>query len=128
MQHRVADLHGELLDLAVALAEGRKVVPHPSQEGCWCVYEPNPAAGWRRCGPDPDAIDRNDWSPSTKWEQAGPLIERERMFLEYQTTGEGWWYSEQGGVVGGGMPGPTALIAAMRAFVSIKFGETVDLS
>ena len=62
------------------------------------------------------------WSPSTKWEDGGPIIEREGIGIE--NYGPQWWgagYEE--------LPpdttsyGETPLIAAMRCFVASRLGD-----
>jgi len=65
--------------------------------------------------------------PSTAWEHGGPIIERERITLEF-LDGE-WcaWAQSPQGADGRDGRGQTPLIAAMRAYVSSKFGEMVDL-
>ena len=59
---------------------------------------------------------------STDWAQGGPIIERERIELEWsgpdwlaQIKADNEWY------------GPTPLIAAMRAFVASKLGDEVEI-
>ena len=63
------------------------------------------------------------WSPSKFWEQGGPIIEREKICLEHDGCyalidgdRDGLTFREEG---------PTILVAAMRAFVARKYGETV---
>lgn len=67
------------------------------------------------------------YSPSTNWAQGGPIIEREKLDIEWRgsevcrATCE--WLDE---------PfyesfGPTALIAAMRCYVASKLGDEVDV-
>jgi len=60
------------------------------------------------------------WQPSTDWEQGGPIIEREKITIEW--TGEDWmayiWHDHE-------WFGPTPLIAAMRCFVASKLGDEV---
>ena len=71
-------------------------------------------------------------SPSTLWAQGGPIIERERMTVEF---------FEDGNYPGGGAwlsthiirpyfneeIGPTPLIAAMRCYVASKLGDEVEI-
>jgi len=63
-----------------------------------------------------------EFSPSTDWAQGGPIIEREKMTLEW--TGEDWMayirHDEE-------YFGPTPLIAAMRCYVASKMGDEVEL-
>ena len=72
------------------------------------------------------------WQPSTDWAQGGPIIERERMTVEF---------FEDGNYPGGGAwlsthiirpyfneeIGPTPLIAAMRCYVASKLGDEVEI-
>lgn len=76
-----------------------------------------------------DAGTGSIYEPSVNWSQGGPIIEREKIklepihklkggeFLEWNAKAMPWQYA---------MEGPTALIAAMRAFVASKFGLEVD--
>jgi hypothetical protein len=61
-------------------------------------------------------------SPSTIWSQGGPIIEREKITLEW--TGEDWigyiWHDDE-------YFAPTPLIAAMRCYVASKFGDRVEV-
>ena len=63
-----------------------------------------------------------EFSPSTDWAQGGPIIEREKMTLEW--TGEDWMayirHDEE-------YFGPTPLIAAMRCYVASKLGDEVEV-
>ena len=59
---------------------------------------------------------------STDWALAGPIIEREKMTLEW--TGEDWMayirHDEE-------YFGPTPLIAAMRCYVASQLGDEVEV-
>ena len=59
---------------------------------------------------------------STNWAQGGPIIERERIEIEW--TGEDWMgtmrHDEE-------FFGPTPLIAAMRCYVASQLGDEVDI-
>ena len=63
-----------------------------------------------------------EFSPSTDWAQGGPIIEREKMTLEW--TGEDWMayirHDEE-------YFGPTPLIAAMRCYVASVLGDEVEV-
>lgn len=66
-----------------------------------------------------------EMSYSTKWEQGGPIIDRELIAI-VPTVQDGkftWRAAHQNAPSGIG--GETALIAAMRAFVSSAFGDEV---
>ncbi|HYD75752.1 MAG TPA: phage protein NinX family protein [Ramlibacter sp.] len=112
-KHKTSELEGALLDAAVAKAEGREQY----------VLTESGGGSFR------------DFEPSSLWEDGGPIIERERIELEWRDN-DGWWNGER---VGGsrwvatmdvGVPaqiGTTPLIAAMRAYVASKLGEEVEL-
>ena len=57
------------------------------------------------------------WQPSELWEQAGPIIERERIS----------WADYGKFFKAGDYRGPTPLIAAMRCFVASKLGDEVEI-
>lgn len=65
--------------------------------------------------------------PSTDWAQAGPIIEREKIMVAWNA---GNWISGVSAYAEGPhghlSKGQTALIAAMRAFVTSKLGDDVS--
>lgn len=86
----------------------------------------------------PDAIgntipwhkDGSDYSPTTNWAHGGPIIERERIGLDFYEDksyeGGGAW----GAITNEGTVhalGPSPLIAAMRCYVAAKLGDVVDV-
>lgn len=83
-----------------------------------------------------DHVVRNaegDWtlpSPSQAWSVGGPIIERERIETRFDVD---QWHSvlehpaRADGVQRSFQSGPTPLVAAMRAYVVSKFGETVEM-
>jgi hypothetical protein len=115
MKYETAELKGVLLDASVAKAEGLDVVPRGHGLTRW----------------DQDHGVWRGWNPSTDWRDGGPIIERERMLVAPHAV-DGWaaWPSAGGGAVLGTLQhvGPTPLIAAMRAYVASKFGDTVELT
>lgn len=137
--YNVNELEGDLLDAAVAKAEGRLVV---EDEPGWNKGEyknlrqeyrgrhvvrwyadSGELGGW-------EPLD-NQGSPSTDWSYGGPIIDRESISV-MRDDGEGDWVATtkfffQGGIDGPSGNGPTPLIAAMRAYVASKFGESIDL-
>jgi len=70
-QFAVTDLIGESLDMAVALADGHPV-RRSAIEHAPGIHEQWPGGNW-------------EWirKPSTAWAHGGPIIERERMALDY---------------------------------------------
>lgn len=122
--YRVCDLEDALLDAAVAKAEGIDVGVPPGWVGAIAT-----ALHMRVFPYGPPS-----YSPSSKWDQGGPIIERERIcflcstMLLPEAEPQHWvakraadWHKDTRG------EGPTQLIAAMRAYVASKFGETVVL-
>ena len=97
------DLDGDALDWAVAKCMGhadetifRRL--KPDEEG-WCI------------------------AYSTDWAQGGPIIEWEKITLEW--TGEGWnAYIRHDDEY---PDGPTPLIAAMRCYVASKLGDEITI-
>jgi hypothetical protein len=151
---KVSELTGVMLDLWVAKADGATIVPAAEfakarENTAWLTddkwigdepgSEPRKLIRW---GPDLYGV----FSPSTTWSDGGPIIER--AAIGWRDRGRNahvgvhkglsswedqpWeaWYCDDGPE--GGNPemnhvqvGPTLLIAAMRAFVASKFGDTV---
>jgi hypothetical protein len=111
----VAGLIGDNLNIAVALADGH-LVRRSKFEDAPGIHEQWPRGNW-------------EWirQPSTAWEHGGPIIERERIALEFL---DGEWCAWAPGpqrADGGDGRGQTPLVAAMRAYVASKFGERIDL-
>lgn len=112
MKHRVADLTGEDLDIAVAMALGHRV--EADLLIAWDLTTDNEVAHY-----------------SIDWAAGGPIIERER--IELNLSVKYGWYGEiehparPDDVQRSFEYGPTPLLAAMRAYVASKLGETVEL-
>jgi hypothetical protein len=105
MKHKVSELEGALLDAAVAEALG--------MVGPWIT--------------DDDDMTRN-FNPSTDWSDGGPIIERERIAMQWLGAMRGWdarcdRFQGRAGYA----QAPTPLVAAMRAYVASKLGDEVDL-
>ena len=62
---------------------------------------------------------------STNWSQGGPIIEREKIEVTYQSDVE--WIAGQYPTIDDLHYGPTPLIAAMRCFVASKLGDEVEV-
>jgi hypothetical protein len=67
--------------------------------------------------------DKNDWSPSTNWQQGGVYIHLNNISICYEN--ENQWKSYIS--VENTSYGSTPLVSAMRCFVKSKFGVTVDI-
>ena len=96
---KTSELTGAALDWALAKCEGVK------------LNEGNTLSN-----------DCDFYTPSTDWAQGGPIIEREKITLEW--TGENWCayirHDEE-------EFGTTPLIAAMRCYVANKLGDDVEI-
>lgn len=119
MKHKVSELEGNLLDAAVAKAEGDRLPDY------W--RDPEDGTPWLRPG-------REEWHPSDRWDQGGPIIERERIALVNVFADQ--WEAYVDGALDYGIEanpstgvgsGITPLIAAMRAYVASKLGEEIEL-
>ena len=66
------------------------------------------------------------FTPSTDWEQGGPIIEREGISLDQYHDFPNWAAScpPESGF---NWFGPTPLIAAMRCYVASKLGDDVEI-
>lgn len=119
MKHKTAELEGDALDYMVQCAQrGEKPL---------CSV-----AEWKAGSDD-------GRSPSTYWEHGGPIIESESIRLEPMSwvagtlTVKSWAAALKRPVddtrirYAGGAQGPTALIAAMRAYVTSVFGEEMEI-
>lgn len=127
--HNVSGLDGPLLCLAVAIADGREwrwldnpFSISPGNARLLQVFIPQEG--------------RHDpywtlFNPAREWEDGGPIIQRERISIIDDSENGHWRGIASIGMDGAGCPelveGPTALVAAMRAYVAVKFGETVEL-
>lgn len=112
---KTADLIGPALDWAVARAEG--YTAHLGIDGN--IYS-SPAA-WirdsRYCAPGVGII----WKPSTEWSQGGPLIEK--YHVQIAPVRKQWLAMHEAGDFRADSP----LVAACRAVVSAKLGDTVQV-
>jgi hypothetical protein len=105
MKYLVSELEGALLDAAVAEAVGLR---------------------WRFSTDGTEVVDTSTkytYAPSTRWMEAGPIIERERIAVSPDLQSSAWCADTPLGRVSG----PTPLVAAMRAYVSDKMGSEVEL-
>lgn len=101
---KVAELEGAELDYWVAKAQGLPVEMYNAS----IAREPKAGGQWYKF--------------SREWEQGGPIIEREHIWLAGSV--DGWRATMKPRFWGrGSCEGQTPLIAAMRCFVASKFGE-----
>lgn len=120
---KVSELTGALLDYLVAKAEGMDAHIVTATHGAqWVIL----------------ADTHNEsFEPSTDWAQGGPIIESER--IDIIASGNEWDAGRNSRIESSGeeqsfiewiemdgkQSGPTPLIAAMRAYVALKFGDEV---
>ncbi len=113
---KTSKLTGTALDWAVAKCDGAD---------WWAAEEP-------RDGMFVDYERTKRYSPSTNWNQGGPIIEREGVELQcWRNSRIDHWtavlpdqVNEEGDPI---WDGPTPLIAAMRCFVASRLGDDVDI-
>ncbi|MDN7494856.1 DUF2591 domain-containing protein [Burkholderia gladioli] len=111
---KVSELSGALLDLWVARTEGDVLATK------------DPAFGryWLKQGRYGSVKECPRYS--TDWAHGGPIVERERIVLLSAAGDAESWFGQtfcHGAVIS--HYGPTALVAAMRAFVGSRFGPDV---
>ena len=116
MKIKTQDLIRHALNYAVAICEG---------------YKPHAAAS---------LVIMDCYAPSTNWGQGGPIIE-EDIFKLFRNVGGSWtaqikkripYYSPTYDADIGAdeilsKAGPTPLIAAMRCYVTSKFGDEIEI-
>ncbi|MDP9893238.1 hypothetical protein J2W32_001460 [Variovorax boronicumulans] len=103
-----ADLSGAELDYWTARADHKRPLISSQGERHVCL------------------VDGLPYAPSSDWRQGGPYIEREKIMLAW--VNDHWIAgvcAHLEGEKGRICKGPTALIAAMRALVQAKFGDSV---
>lgn len=123
MKCKTSELEGARLDAAVAMAEGRQCVRFCSDFSIAVYTDPRFSPPYQNVG----------YAPSARWQEGGPIIERERLMIQPKLE-RGTWYGDWRSV---GLSwegrqhadetGPTPLVAAMRAYVASKLGDEVDL-
>ena len=106
---KTSELTGAALDWAVAKCEGVSVAMFAD------ILRVNTHETHYVFGPE--------YNPSTNWSQGGPIIEREKIAVDYDhdvwnatVYGQPCYFS-----------GPTPLIVAMRCYVASKLGDEVDV-
>jgi hypothetical protein len=118
-RYKTEELEGGRLNFAVAKAEGIDAIL--TKDG-YCMRHGIGGGKYSR-----------HYVPRVRWAEAGPIIEREGIDLEYHSETvlgqpQIWWEAykrEEGGSQCFTAPSP--LIAAMRAYVAHKLGPEVEL-
>jgi hypothetical protein len=129
VRHKTAELTGPLLRHAVAMALGYRVEkePHGTALRVWLTDTMAVPIDGSYC-----------WAPDEDGEWGSPIIEREMISTTRNVNDPGgaWsaffyaperWHELRQDAEQHRHDGPTALIAAMRAFVASKLGEEVEL-
>ena len=117
---KVSELAGAQLDYWVARAQGWSFGPPHKTLEC-DVWRDNK-------GEITGTIPAQAYEPSTNWGQGGPIMERERIFVEpsnFEREGKVFAYVDIGDEMPPGEYGDTYLVAGMRCYVGSKFGDTV---
>lgn len=128
MKIKTQDLIGAQLDWAVAKCEGWTWHTGVSD---WFGNEPwleFVVPGLDHWG-GPSIRRRQLWqlAYSTDWAQGGPIIEREKMYLNFGVLGDQWETAVPSRTFFTSVSyGETALVAAMRAFVHSWLGPEVE--
>jgi len=137
---KTADLTGMALAYAVALAmpdftfHKREHVQWPDDQ-YWVMditgridhYVDDTGNGFNR------HYYREPWRPDEDWSQGGPIIEREKIDIEYYVSMPAgapvMWLAVQryNPDHQRASSGPTPLIAAMRCYVASKLGDEIDI-
>lgn len=118
MKTKTSELVGPALDWAVAKCEA----------GMLYLYYADGEPLYLEEAPDY----HQKWNPSENWVQGGPIIEREKIDLSWQSAGQAGWMAYGHDSTDCGIPlydgnGPTPLIAAMRCYVASKLGDEVEV-
>lgn len=109
---KTRELTKAALDWAVAKCEGLdalldKSYPYDKVTGVWVNGFP----------------EQKLYSPSTDWSQGGPIIEREKISIDYDRDIWNASKSDQSAYY----QGDTPLEAAMRCYVASKLGDEVEI-
>lgn len=124
MKIKTAELTGAALRWAVAKATGTLAFDKQ-------ITGDTKLDGWWLWGPDNYWIQLETFFPDEKWAHGGPIIEREKIELEYIGYDNlPYWgalkfspskYERRAAI------GPTPLIAAMRCYVASKLDGEVEI-
>jgi Protein of unknown function (DUF2591) len=118
---KVADATGPTLDWMVAKCEG---IARELDHGLFTEYlNPNVTGAKASLLPFPKCF-----SPSTRWAQGGPIIERENISLVSPSTLlTAFWQADIGHANKFTQWDHKPLIAAMRCYVASKLGDEVEV-
>lgn len=138
---KTSELTGPALDWAVAKCEGFRpcavfgrgtvrdngfAIPTPRGYQA-ALLRPSHDSWCAKCEDYPWGKNQVVWEPTKKWQQGGPIIERERIRIDCPWNPGPFEATCKIDGVTGWCKGPTILIAAMRAFVASKLGDEVEI-
>lgn len=122
MKIKTSELIGAQLDWAVAKCEGYECEFGDEVSGPWLV----PQEGYLH-----DEKPLASFRPSTDWNLAGPIIDKETHNLFKHNGGTEWCCAcnvpRDGYTAIVTADGPTPLIAAMRCFCCSKLGDEINI-
>ena len=112
---KTSELIGTALDWAVAKCEGKDADCELHGNNVWYGRVTSGFIQYR---------------PSTDWAQAGPIIERERIYVKPNSRDTAWrsYVLIDGEGIAWAHFGPTPLVAAMRCYVASKSGKEVTVT
>ena len=105
MEVKTSELIGPALDWAVAQCEARSEQERRENENLPCLV--------------------SHFQPSTDWYQGGPIIEREKVSVDWSEGND--WCASCDANPRRVFSSSTPLIAAMRCYVASKLGDVVDV-
>ena len=122
---KTSELTGKALNWAVGVADGIQWESDDPEVGLYHRRSRNNRLVLGAL--DYDIMD--DWgltlySPSMKWAQGGPIIEREGIGFTQFSDYPQWTAKHPQAIC---FDGPTPLIAAMRCYVASKLGDDIEI-
>lgn len=126
---KTAELTGAALDWAVAKCEGYLPADMKRGIGYFAPKDVGEAKYFTReyLESGNTGFAQSMFEPSTNWAQGGPIIEREKITVSYQTNAPLWVAMNGTGYIIPNIGGTTPLIAAMRCYVTSNLGDEVDI-
>ena len=121
MKIKTSELIGRSLDYAVAIALGGTDLGFDTVATWWIIIDGKDRAlsrGWSAA---------QNFSPSTDWNQGGPIIEQEDMKITRWDDYPNWTAHHPLDPNRFSLRGDTPLIAAMRCYVASKLGDEVEV-
>lgn len=119
MKIKTSELTGAALDWAVAKCEGHLDANRVVVDLEYCSgHDP---VRWE---PQLSTYYSSAYAPSTEWKNGGPIIEREKLTVEYTGDPDTWCACIKADEE---VFGPTPLIAAMRCYVASRLGDAVEV-